>query len=359
MTRPRPLRLPGPLLASPRAVTRSAKGTRRRLAATVVAVLFAASALAACSTGGGGYRLTAVFERTVGLYEGGDVYVMGVPVGTVDSIEIDGTVVRVELSVDDGVPLPADVQATIGQTQLIGERNVVLFPPWDAEMAAAGRDRAADGDMIPLARTQVPVEPDEGLQAFNDLAQGLDADVVSDLVSDSADVLDGRGEQLGAAIDQAAGLGTTLAEIDQQLLAAADDLHRLAGTLAERDQQLGQLVDRFSQVTGALSDERQGIADLLTALVELTDVGGSLLDRYGDQLPGDIASATALASILEQNTAALDQLVRSLPGLSEGIGDAYQEEIDGFFLRASGGPTVNAILEAVDVLGLLPDDLLR
>src|SRR3546814_4128118 len=51
------------------------------------------------------------------------------------------------------------------------------------------------------------------------------------------------GEQLGAAIDQAAGLGTTLAEVDQQLVEAADDLHELAGSLATRDEQLGRLVD--------------------------------------------------------------------------------------------------------------------
>ena len=58
----------------------------------------------------------------------------------------------------------------------------MLFPPWDADMAAAGRPQAADGDVIPLDRTEVPVEPDEGLEAFNDLAQSLDADIVGDLV---------------------------------------------------------------------------------------------------------------------------------------------------------------------------------
>lgn len=332
---------------------------RRCPLAVLVVVLAVAASLASCSFGGGdGYRLTAMFERTIGLYPSGDVYVMGVPVGQVDSIEIDGTAVRVEMTIDADVPLPADVQATIGQTQLIGERNIVLFPPWNAEMAEAGEDRAADGDLIPLARTQVPVEPDEGLQAFNDLARSLDADVVSGFVSDSADVLEGRGDDLGAAIEQAAGLGTTLAEVDEQLLAAADDLHVLAGSLADREEQLGRLVEQFSQATEILAAERQGIADVVTALVQLTDVGGGLLDRYGEDLPGDIATAAALTSILERNTSSLDQLIRTFPELSEGIANSYQEEVDGVYLRATAGPTINAILDAIDILGLLPPELI-
>ena len=311
--------------------------------------------LAGCGRGGdGSYHLTAYFERTVGLYESGDVQVMGMAVGRVQSIEIDGTQVRVEMTIHSDVPLPADVQATIGQTQLIGERNVVLFPPWDAEHEAAGAPKAVDGDVIPLERTRIPVEPDEGLEAFNDLAQSLDADVINQFVSDSADVLDGRGAKIGDAIDQAAGLGSTLAEIDQQLVAAADNLHALAGSLATRDEQLGALVDSFAQATDVLAAERQSISSFLASLVDLVAQGKSLLDTYGDQLPGDIATATALASILERNTSSIDKLLTVFPRLAAGIGDAYQPDIDGLYLRASGSATAQALIDVlVNQLGVL------
>ena len=333
----------------------SASVRTRRLA--VVALLAAALVpVGGCGRGGGAtYQLTAVFESTIGLYPSGDVQVMGMPVGHVDDIEIDGTSVRVEMTIDADVPLPADVQATIGQTQLIGERNVVLFPPWDAEQEAAGAPRARDGDVIPRARTQVPVEPDEGLQAFNDLAQSLDADVVRGFVSDAADVLDGRGDEIGQAIDQAAGLGRTLSEIDQQLVAAADDLHVLAGSLSTREEQLGRLVDSFSSATQVLADERQGISTFLTSLAELTTQGKGLLDAYGDQLPGDIAAATSLASILERNTHSADQLLSVFPLLAEGIARSYQPAIDGIYLRANVTPTVRNLLDVLSgQLGVLP-----
>ena len=69
----------------------------------------------------------------------------------------------------------------------------------------------ADGDTIPLERTSVPVEPDEALQAFNELVASLDPDVVGGLVTDSATILDGRGERVGASIDAATDLTETLA----------------------------------------------------------------------------------------------------------------------------------------------------
>lgn len=332
--------------------------TRRATTRVALAALFAGALvpLAGCGgRGGGSYHLTAYFDRTIGLYESGDVQVMGMAVGRVDAIEIDGTQVRVEMTIRDDVPLPADVRATIGQTQLIGERNVVLFPPWDAEQEASGAAKAADGDVIPNERTEVPVEPDEGLEAFNDLAQSLDGDVVEEFVSDSADVLEGRGERIGAAIDQAAGLGTTLAEIDQQLVAAADNLHVLSGSLATREEQLGALVDSFAQATDILASERTGIRSFLSSLVELTAQGSGLLDTYGDQLPGDVASATALASILERNTSSIDQLLTAFPRLSRGVGDSYQPAIDGLYLRANGSATATALLDVlVNQLGVLP-----
>jgi phospholipid/cholesterol/gamma-HCH transport system substrate-binding protein len=327
-----------------------------RLHRTAIGLLtIALVPLVGCGRSGGSYHLTAYFDRTIGLYESGDVQVMGMAVGRVDSIEIDGTLVRVEMTIDDDVPLPADVRATIGQTQLIGERNVVLFPPWDAEQEAADAARIGDGDVIPRERTEVPVEPDEGLQAFNDLAESLDGDVVRQFVSDSADVLEGRGDRIGAAIDQAAGLGTALAEIDQQLVDAADNLHVLAGSLATRDEQLGALVDDFAQASEVLAAERDGIRSFLSSLVELTAQGRGLLDAYGEQLPGDIAAATALASILERNTSSLDQLLSAFPQLAIGVANAYQPAIDGLYLRANASASAQALLDVlVNQLGVLP-----
>jgi virulence factor Mce-like protein len=324
----------------------------------LLALVVLATAVTGCSLPGGGgadgYHLTALFESAVGLYPHGDVSVMGVPIGTVDAVEIEDDHVRVEMTIDLEVPLPADVHATIEPLTLIGERNVVLFPPWDAAMAEEGRARAVDGDEIPVERTEVPVEPDEALQAFNELAESLDPEIVDDLVTDSADALDGLGDDLGTAIDQAAGITGTLAEVDTQLVDAADALHRLASSLGTREQQLGALVRNFSEATQVLADEREGITRFLSSIVELTEHGRGLLDTYGEQLPADIAHLSALAMVLGANADSAEQLIGSFPRVGEAIAQGYQPEIGGIYLRANATPTVVGLLEVFrDILGVL------
>ena len=328
----------------------------RRTALALVALL-ALALVPSCSRGDGEtYHLTAYFERAISLFPHGDVIVMGIDVGTVDAVEIEDTRVRVELSIRTDVPLPDDVQATIEPLTLIGERNVHLFPAWTAEMEAEGRGRAQDGDEIPLDRTQVPVEPDEGLQAFNELAQSLDPDVVGQLITDSADALDGQGETIATAIDQASDLTSLFATLDTQLIAAAEDLEQVAASLGTRDAQLRTLVTSFADASGVLAAERDSIAALLSSLVGLTAQGQSLLDLYGEQLPGDVANLTSLLLVLDGHDEAIDDLLASFPMITETIRDAYRPSIDGFNLVANLTPSfVNLYDSFLENLGLLTD----
>src|SRR5581483_1587227 len=209
---------------------------RRRLRRFLAAGLCATTplALGGCGLVGGGQdtmTVTAIFDSAVGVYETGDVLVLDRPVGTIEAVELDGDHVRVDLRLRRDVPLPADVHATIEAQTVLGERSVTLFPSWNAELEARSAPRLADGDIIPLARTAVPVEPDEALQTFNELLSNLDPHAVGGLVTDGAQILDGRGERLGASIDAVADLSETLAAVDGPMLRTAESLNRIASVL--------------------------------------------------------------------------------------------------------------------------------
>ncbi len=57
--------------------------------------------------------LTAEFPRTVSIYEGSDVRVLGIPVGQVDSVTPNGTTVTVKMSYESDIDIPADAKAVI------------------------------------------------------------------------------------------------------------------------------------------------------------------------------------------------------------------------------------------------------
>lgn len=98
--------------------------------------------------GPGPVRVTAYFPRTVGIYPGSDVRVLGVRIGEVRKITPEGDRVRVELEYDRGRKVPADAQAAIVNSSVVSDRYVQLLPVY--RKGAVLRD----GDVVPS-----PVRP--------------------------------------------------------------------------------------------------------------------------------------------------------------------------------------------------------
>ena len=88
--------------------------------------------------------LTALFPRTISVYEGSDVRVLGVPVGTVDSVTPSGTDVVVTMSYDAEVQVPAEAEAVIISPSVVGDRYVQLTPAYTGG-DGAGRRRDPRG----------------------------------------------------------------------------------------------------------------------------------------------------------------------------------------------------------------------
>src|SRR5699024_147789 len=81
------------------------------VAVAVVLIVVAGVALWAVFGRTGPTKITTYFDKSVGIYEGSEVRVLGVKVGNVDSVTPRGEDVEVRLSVDGNVDLPADVEA--------------------------------------------------------------------------------------------------------------------------------------------------------------------------------------------------------------------------------------------------------
>ena len=78
----------------------------RRFAAPLVIVALLVAAALTFLGGEDRKTLTAQFPRTVSVYEGSDVRVLGVPVGQVETVVPSGTEVVVTMSYDADVQVP-------------------------------------------------------------------------------------------------------------------------------------------------------------------------------------------------------------------------------------------------------------
>lgn len=323
----------------------------RRLAAGTLGLAAGALALPSCGgSGPAGYEVTAEFSRAVALYAGADVLVMGIAVGEVSSIEIDGDGIVATMSVREDVPLPADATAAIVPSSLIGERTVVLGPAW-----RDGDPRLGDGDRIPVERTLIPVEPDEALESVTELLQSLDPESVRRLLAEGAGALDGNGATLNRALRELSQLIPYLAEQDDELLALAADVNTLADVIRARDTEIGQLIRDFATVSGALAEERESLARFLTSLTSLTLQGEALLTGYETSLPEDMDTLASVALTVKANSAAARQLLLSLREFQVGVIEAYDPSSDSVRARVYTSQTLlNPIVEILLELGIPP-----
>jgi len=79
---------------------------------------------------GGGYPLTARFDRVGALQLGADVRLSGIKVGTVTDQELDPKTYQaiVRFSVDPSIELPEDTSASITSSGLLGDSFLQLQP---------------------------------------------------------------------------------------------------------------------------------------------------------------------------------------------------------------------------------------
>jgi phospholipid/cholesterol/gamma-HCH transport system substrate-binding protein len=303
------------------------RGAARLMAAAMAALV--AIPVAGCSGGqSGGYELTAYFPRAVALYAESTVKVMGVDAGRVKSVEVKGDGIKVVLRIDEGVPLPADVNAALVPLSLIGERNILLGPPW-----RPGMPKAKDGDIIPMERTSVPVEPDEALESITKLAEAIDPVQLRRLFAKGADALEGNGEDFNTVLERVAALTDTLASNDQQLLDIVANVHRLTATLNQRSEKLGELLEDFSRATGVLAAERESIGAFLAALVRFVDEGKALVTKYETQLPGDVAGFAKVMMTLRTNADSVAQVLHAFDDAGNLVINAYDPDLHTLSIR--------------------------
>jgi phospholipid/cholesterol/gamma-HCH transport system substrate-binding protein len=281
----------------------------QKLIVPVVLVALLAAAAVTMFDGEDRKTVTALFPRTVSVYEGSDVRVLGVPVGTVDTVTPSGTDVVVTMSYDAEVKIPADAEAVIISPSVVGDRYVQLTPAYD------GGDVLTDDATLDLDRTAVPLELDEIYSGLDKLNVALGPNganrtgALSDLLQVTADNFGGQGEQFNQTIQDFGEFSQTLSDNREELFSSAEALQGFVSTLAENDQTVRDFNQSLSQVSGVLEGERE---ELKAALRNLSGALGqvSTFVRDNEEILGrNISGLNRVTKVLVKQRDALDQIL--------------------------------------------------
>ncbi|MDI6630789.1 MAG: MCE family protein, partial [Rhodococcus sp. (in: high G+C Gram-positive bacteria)] len=219
-------------------------------------------------------KITAFFVSATSVYPGDDVRVAGVKVGTIGHIESQGTQTKLTMNVDRDIPVPADAKAVIVAQNLVSARYVQLTPAYESSGPTM-----ADGAVIPIERTAVPVEWDEVKAQLNRLATDLGpSDVASTtsvgrFIESAADAMEGNGAKLRQTITQLSGMARILADGGGNIVEIITHLQVFVTALRDSNTQIVSFQDRLATLSTVLDDST---SDLDAALTNLSSVVGDV-----------------------------------------------------------------------------------
>jgi phospholipid/cholesterol/gamma-HCH transport system substrate-binding protein len=309
-------------LAAPR-TWRPAQRWALGTGALVVAAAGIASGILLYQSSHQGRQYTAYFTEAIGIFPGSDVRILGVPVGTVDSVQPEGTRVKVTMTVGQGTPVPAGAKAAVIAPSVVADRYIQLMP------AYTGGPQLPDGATIPLSRTAVPAEVDQIYASLNKLAAELGPNGVnkhgalSDLIKTGAANLSGNGQYLNGMISQYSALSKDLGANSGNLFATIGYLQRFTSMLKKNDGQVRQAEQQLAEVSSFLAADRQDLAGALSNLATaLTQVKGFIESNRG-LIKQNVGRLAALTRLLVLERGSLAEALDTVPLAADNVIAAY------------------------------------
>ncbi|NRQ39300.1 MCE family protein [Nonomuraea sp. NN258] len=331
----------------------------RAAAATAAATVVLSVAVAGCGISGirdvplpGGaelgerpYTVTAEFASVLDLVPQAAVRVNDVAVGRVTEITLpkDGWTAQVTMLVNGDVKLPADAEAWLEQTSLLGEKYVQLAAP---EGRSAG-GTLGDGARIPLRRTNRNTEVEELFGALSMLLNGGGLAHIRTITRELDKALGGNEAEIRALLKRLNELTSNLETHKKDITDALDGLDRLSSTLASRKKEIGTVLEDLTPGLKVLEEQRGSLVTMLGRLEELSRVAVDTVERSKADMVADLRA-------LEPTLRKLSDAGRDLPrALEVSLTFPFSDEV----MNVVKGDYLNAYLSmaaAPDVLPIIP-----
>jgi phospholipid/cholesterol/gamma-HCH transport system substrate-binding protein len=319
-----------------------------RLLAVVAALALVVALVLLIIPGNRQKHVVAEFPRTVSLYAGSEVKILGVSVGKVDSVTPSGTKVIVKMSYDAKYKVPRDAKAALISPSIVGDRFIQLTPAYKSG------DVLADNTRLGLDRTATPLELDQIYSGINDLSTALGPDgankangngvgALTRLLDSTSRNFGGQGAQFHTTLQNLGKLTKTLDDNKDELFGTARQLEVFIHTLAKNDTTVRAFNDSLDSAADLLAGERQDLAAALRNLgTALVQVKGFVQDNK-DLLAKNIKGVNQVAKTLVKRRGAIDEILSAAPDALNNLGLAYNPKTGTLDTRANIGESINQL----------------
>jgi phospholipid/cholesterol/gamma-HCH transport system substrate-binding protein len=259
--------------------------------------------------GVGRYTVSVDMPAAGGLYPTSVVTYRGTEVGRVRSVDVSDGGVRAVLTLNSGIPVPADVDAAVHSRSAVGEQFLELTP----RDGASGPPFLNDGSTIPAARVQVPPDIADLLDATNRALKAIPQDDLRTVIDEANKAVGGLGAELSRIVDGSTALAIEAGKTVGPITALIDQSEPVLDSQARTADSIAAWASHMASITQQLKSEDTAFADLLVQGGPALDEGRALFDRVAPALPLLLANMTSLGDIALAYRSDIEQLLVLFP----------------------------------------------
>lgn len=291
--------------------------------ASVVLVLFAVTQLLATAILDNTYPVFVELPETGGLLENKQVTYRGVSVGQIEDVYLcsDQTIpdqfegcqdeesVVVEVGINNDVLIPQGIDVVVLRQSAIGEQALDIRPT-----AATGPQTLFydENATIEPDNITLPTKPQNLLEVASDVFGPVDPDAAATLVSELADAVEGRSQDLQSIMINSATLSQAIGDNGTDFDRLFEASRTINASLATNRDALASLIGDLADGAQLIGDIRGEIDGLLDTAPPVLDATTSLLQRGDANLACNLRYLANLNQFTNQpeNFANLEEGIR-------------------------------------------------
>jgi phospholipid/cholesterol/gamma-HCH transport system substrate-binding protein len=294
-------------------------------------------------TGPDSYQVTVQLANANDLVANTPVFVDDINVGTVTKVGLDGWTPTLTLSLKDGVRLPANAVAALGQTSLLGSKHIQLSAP----VGVPAEGTLAAGALIKEDSTHLYPQTEDLLAGVSTLLNGGGLQHFETITTELNRTL--GGDRAGQTRELLTQLDSFTGGLDKQkddIVTALHGFDRLGTTLAPRMQEIDTALQQLPDGLKSLDDQEPALVDATHKLGDASESIAPFADGGSKELRGVLNELEpTLRRVGDVQTGSLPRALRNLPFIVFPV-DIVPYAVRGDYVNIRA--IVNLTLDALD-----------
>jgi virulence factor Mce-like protein len=217
--------------------------------------------------------VSATFPDAAGVEPNFGVVLQGVVVGSINSVQLTRHGARVEIALRPGVDVPANVQASIGLANDLGEQQIELAP-----MGKPSSRPLQNGATVPVLKGGVPVEVGQVIGTASRLLKSIGAKQLNTVLATLGQGLAGQAQNLQSMMISSQQFSQEFIAYQQQFESLLSNSTPVLRGLANDGVQLRADLAATEVLANVLDQHRYNLVHLLANGASASTVANELLD---------------------------------------------------------------------------------